>query len=61
MLAMAATPMAASDGAAKLPNVTMDPGRAKLERHPFGELRTYFDGPTGQLQSMTAGSLLLKP
>jgi quercetin dioxygenase-like cupin family protein len=53
--------LAASGDAAKLPNVTMDSSQAKLDRQPFGDLRTYFDGPTGQLHSMTAGSLLLKP
>jgi mannose-6-phosphate isomerase-like protein (cupin superfamily) len=52
----------AADGAATtLPNITMDPARAKLDRLPFGDQRTYFDGPTGQLRAMTAGSLLLKP
>ncbi len=53
--------LAASGDAAKLPNITLDPTRAKLERQPFGDLRTYFDGPTDQLRSMTTGSLLLKP
>lgn len=52
----------AADGATTtLPNITMDPARAKLDRLPFGDQRTYFDGPTGQLRAMTAGSLLLKP
>jgi len=46
-------------GASKLPNVTMDEGKAKLTREPFGDLRIYFDGPTDQLKSMTAGSLRL--
>lgn len=53
--------LAASADAAKLPNVTMDPGQAKLDRMPFGDQRVYFNGPTDQLHSMTAGSLLLKP
>ena len=53
--------LAATSGPAKLPNVTLDAGHAKLERQPFGDLRTYFDGPTDQLHAMTAGSLLLKP
>jgi mannose-6-phosphate isomerase-like protein (cupin superfamily) len=43
-----------------LPNSTLDAGRAKLTREAFGDLRIYFDGPTGQLKAMTAGSLLLK-
>ena len=51
-----AMPLAA---APKLPNVTMDPAKAKLTREPFGDLRIYFDGPTDQLKAMTAGSLRL--
>jgi mannose-6-phosphate isomerase-like protein (cupin superfamily) len=51
-----ALPMAA---AVTLPNITLDPKQARLQREPFGDLRIYFEGPTGQLKSMTAGSLLL--
>ena len=58
MLGITAVPLAA---AAKLPNVTLDPAKAKLTKEPFGDLRIYFDGPTDQLKAMTAGSLLLKP
>ena len=47
-------------GAAGLPNVTRDPKDAKLVKEPFGDLLLYFDGPTDQLRSMTAGSLRLK-
>src|SRR5277367_679440 len=57
----AITAFAASGDAAKLPNITLDPSHAKLDRQPFGDTRIYFDGPTDQLRSMTAGSLLLKP
>jgi mannose-6-phosphate isomerase-like protein (cupin superfamily) len=53
--------LAAAGGAGKVPNATMDADHSKLERQPFGDLRTYFDGPTEQLRAMTAGSLLLKP
>ena len=53
--------LAATSGPAKVPNATFDADHAKLERQPFGDLRTYFDGPTDQLRAMTAGSLLLKP
>jgi mannose-6-phosphate isomerase-like protein (cupin superfamily) len=45
----------------KLPNSTLNLDQSKLEKQPFGDLRTYYDGPTDQLKSMTAGSLLLKP
>jgi len=47
--------------AAKLPNATLGPEKAKLTKEAFGDLRIFFDGPTDQLKSMTAGSLLLKP
>ena len=56
--AAAMTPFAAVG--AGLPNATLDPKQSKLTREPFGDLRIYFDGPTDQLKSMTAGSLLLK-
>ena len=46
---------------AKLPNGVHNGASAKLDRQPFGDLRVYFDGPTDQLKSMTAGSLRLKP
>jgi mannose-6-phosphate isomerase-like protein (cupin superfamily) len=55
---IAALPWAA---AAKLANATLDPSKAKVMQEPFGEHRVYFDGPTDQLKSMTAGSLRLKP
>jgi len=46
---------------AKLPDGTVDEKSAKLTREPFGDLRIYYDGPTDQLKSMTAGSLRLNP
>ena len=46
---------------ARLPNSTRGAKDAKLTREDFGDLRIYYDGPTGQLSAMTAGSLLLKP
>jgi quercetin dioxygenase-like cupin family protein len=45
--------------ASKLPNITLDPSKAKLVKEPFGDLRIYFEGPTDQLKAMTAGSLKL--
>lgn len=58
----AAAPFAFLPVAAKsLENVTLTPSQAKLTREPFGDLRIYFDGPTDQLKSMTAGSLKLNP
>ncbi len=53
--ALAALPLSA----AKLPDVTLAPKDAKRTREPFGDLLIYFDGPTDQLKSMTAGSLKL--
>jgi quercetin dioxygenase-like cupin family protein len=44
-----------------LPNAVIDEKNAKLSREEFGDLRVYFDGPTPQLKSVTAGSLRLKP
>ena len=43
-----------------LPNLTRGAADAKLTREPFGDHRVYYDGPTDQLASMTAGSLRLK-
>jgi len=57
--AAAALGLPAAEG--KLPNGTMSASQAKLDKQPFGDLRIYYDGPTGQVRSMTAGSLLLKP
>ncbi|MEX2261495.1 MAG: cupin domain-containing protein [Bryobacteraceae bacterium] len=57
--AFPATAILAAGG--KLPNVTIEAGKAKLIREPFGDLRIYFEGATDQVRSMTAGSLLLKP
>ena len=47
--------------AGTLPNGLIDDKNAKLDRQPCGDFRIYFDGPTGQLKSLNAGSLLLKP
>ena len=47
--------------APKLPDGTVDEQNAKLTKEPFGDLRIYYDGPTDQLKSMTAGSLRLNP
>jgi mannose-6-phosphate isomerase-like protein (cupin superfamily) len=52
--------MPAFGGVPKLPNSVADVSKTKLSKEGFGDLRIYFDGPTDQLKSMTAGSLLLK-
>ncbi|MDX2149930.1 MAG: cupin domain-containing protein [Bryobacteraceae bacterium] len=59
-LPLGALPFLAA-AAPKLPNSTLDQAKAKLTKEPFGDLRIYFEGPTDQLKTMTAGSLLLKP
>ena len=53
--------MAGAAMAAKIPNSTLDKGKAKVTQEPFGELRVYLDGSTDQLKAMTFGSLQLKP
>ena len=50
-----------AETAGGLPNGVMDEKNAKLSKEEFGDLRVYFDGPTPQLKSVTAGSLRLKP
>ncbi len=47
--------------APKLPSATLAPDQSKVTHEPFGDLAIYFSGPTDQMQSMTAGSLRLKP
>jgi mannose-6-phosphate isomerase-like protein (cupin superfamily) len=56
---LAGLPAIAETG--KLPNATMNPDKATTTKEDFGELCVYFDGPTDQLKTMTAGSLMLKP
>jgi len=53
-------PLQAASGA-RLPSVTLDSSTAKVTHEPFGDLAIYFTGATEQVQSMTAGSLRLKP
>jgi mannose-6-phosphate isomerase-like protein (cupin superfamily) len=42
-----------------LPNLVIDPSRARFIQEDCGEHRIYFDGVTDQLKYMIAGSLLL--
>jgi quercetin dioxygenase-like cupin family protein len=46
---------------AAIPNEVVASGQAKLTQQSFGDIRVFFDGTTGQLKGLTAGSLLLKP
>lgn len=50
----------ASGETSPLPSVVIDPSTAKLTHQSYGDLRIYFDGPTGQLRALTVGSLILK-
>ena len=46
---------------AKLSDAVISSAAAKAVKQPFGDGLVYFDGPTDQLKSMTAGSLRLNP
>jgi|KBSMisStandDraft_5_1062788.scaffolds.fasta_scaffold233768_3 quercetin dioxygenase-like cupin family protein len=61
MLAAGGLPLAGAAGESPLPNAVVDASEAKVSHEAFGDLRTFFEGPTAQLKMMTAGSLLLKP
>jgi mannose-6-phosphate isomerase-like protein (cupin superfamily) len=50
-----------ASGGNQLPSTVIDAKNAKLTQEPFGDQRVFFEGPTGQIKSMTAGSLQLKP
>ncbi len=54
LLASAAAP-------AEVPTALTSPGEGKLNHEPFGDLRIFVDGNTGQLKNLTVGSLELKP
>lgn len=60
-LILSALPRLALGAPPKLPDLVIDESKARTTHEPFGDLRVYFDGSTGQLGSMTAGSLRLKP
>ncbi len=61
LLAALAMP-AASDAApdAEIPTSVKTVADGALDRQPFGDMRTFFKGATGQLKSMTVGSVALK-
>lgn len=59
LAAGAASPLLGESGE-HLHDEVVEAGKAKLTREAFGDLRVFFEGPTSQLKSMTAGSLLLK-
>ena len=45
----------------KLPDGTLSIADTRRTLEPFGEIRTYFEGATDMLKSLTAGSLVLAP
>jgi len=57
---LTAAPFFGAEGP-KLSNTVINASGAKVTHEAFGELRIYFQGATDQIQSMTAGSLSLKP
>lgn len=61
LLAAGGLPLAGAAAESPIPNAVVDAAKAKVSHESFGDLRTFFAGPTGQLKMMTAGSLLLKP
>jgi mannose-6-phosphate isomerase-like protein (cupin superfamily) len=50
-----------AEAASKIPNAVVGGRAARVTHEPFGDLAIYFEGPTDQLKSVTAGSLKLKP
>jgi quercetin dioxygenase-like cupin family protein len=62
LLASLALPVAGGAAApGTIPTEVMAAAGAKLDHHPFGDQRTFFEGATGQLKSLTVGSIALKP
>ncbi|HYM10361.1 MAG TPA: cupin domain-containing protein [Bryobacterales bacterium] len=61
MLGMGMFAAAGAKAGAMVPDDVRGAAKAKLQREQFGDLRIYFDGPTGQLKALQAGSLELKP
>jgi quercetin dioxygenase-like cupin family protein len=61
LLGLAATLPLFAAGEPRLTDSLVDAAQAKVTHETFGDLRIYFEGPTGQVGSMTAGSLKLKP
>jgi quercetin dioxygenase-like cupin family protein len=47
--------------AAEVKSVLLDSRQGRLEQHPFGNLRVYFEGSTAGLKSLVVGSLVLNP
>jgi len=50
-----------AQAAGKLPSGTTKADQAKLLKEHFGDVRVYYEGPTDQLRSMTAGSAVVNP
>jgi len=53
--------LGAPRASAAMGDAVLGPDAGELRREPFGDLRVYFRGSTGQLEVMEAGSLELKP
>jgi len=50
-----------ASAAPKLPDTVIDAGKATASKQNGQDVKIHFDGPTDQLESMTAGSVLLQP
>jgi quercetin dioxygenase-like cupin family protein len=62
LLASLALPAAdAAASPAELPTEVLTVAQGKLDHHPFGDQRTFLEGPTKELKSLTVGSIALKP
>src|SRR5512142_2560513 len=59
LLAALAAPAAAGAAPAEIPTEVMSASKGKLEHHPFGDQRVFFDGATGALKNMAVGSVAL--
>jgi len=57
-----ALPLMAADGAApRLVDSIVDEAHAKINPHPFGDPRLYFQGTTANGRTASAGSVWVKP
>ncbi len=60
LLAALALPPAAGAAPTEIPTEVMAAAKGKLTPQPFGDQRVFFEGSTGQLKSMSVGSVALR-
>ena len=61
LLSMAAAIEAAEGAPSRWPDAVFPLASSKIEHDSFGDTVIYHEGATGQLKSITAGTLVLKP